>query len=746
VPADEVRFGGTLEPAPTDSGFGEFLARSGIAFTTKARMLQRIGTDGSPLADLEQLRRSAASAISLTLPEPQAGLAAAMSIGLRDLVPRDVSNAFRTSGLSHVVAISGWHIAMLGAVVGGLLGGIGRRPRTLIVLLAVIAYCIFAGASPSILRAGVMASVVLLARESGRKGSAAVGLSLTVAGMLLLDPATVSDIGFQLSVAATAGLLLWSNRASAWFRQHLPKRTPAWLLESLAVSTAAQAATLPLILFQFASVSLVSPVANLLIAPLVAPAMLLTALALIAGGIIGLGVPAFAFAPLSLVGSLVIGATIAIADVCASLPLATLAIPPPLNLGAAVAGAALLACFVMRRRPGTGTPPEREEPSTTGVPRRLAFVGAVVVLAVILIAANGTRPDGRLHMSVLDVGQGDAIFLQGPRGGRALIDTGPDPGRLIAQLDQRIPSWDRRLDLVVITHPHEDHISGLAALMDRYRIGEIAEPGMIGPGPGDAAFRQRLAETGRQSRVIAAGDNLTLDGIAMDALWPVPGTVPLRAPDSGAEINNLSIVLDVRFGARRMLLTGDLEEQIDSRLISAGVASDGRRLDVLKVAHHGSATATTDAFIEALRPRVAVISVGTGNTYGHPSPATMARLTANGAEVFRTDLDGTVDISSNGIDLVTTTGRSRPAPTTPAKPEAVMLPLRASQSVGRRRTWRRTYNRGDGDPQPRRSRAHPALTESTRLASRPQRCSGGRCRVSRGEDAGTGPCHQRRNL
>ena len=345
APGDLIRFGGTLEVAPTDDGFGEFLARSGITFTTRARELDRLGIDGTPLAELEQLRRGAAASISAALPEPQAGLAAAMGIGLRDLVSRDVAADFRVSGLSHVVAISGWHIAMLGAVVSGMLGGLGRRPRSLVVLVAICAYAVFAGASPSVLRAAVMASVVLLARESGRRGSAAAGLALTVAAMLVVEPATINDVGFQLSVAATCGLLVWGTRVRAWLAPRLPARTPGWLLESLAVSLAAQAATLPLVLFHFGSLSLVAPLANLLIAPLVAPAMLLTAVALACGVVIGLGVPALVFAPLALVGSLVIGGTIAIAHLCAALPFANVLLTEPINLLAAAAAAGVLARF-----------------------------------------------------------------------------------------------------------------------------------------------------------------------------------------------------------------------------------------------------------------------------------------------------------------------------------------------------------------------------------------------------------------
>jgi competence protein ComEC len=347
----------------------------------------------------------------------------------------------------------------------------------------------------------------------------------------------------------------------------------------------------------------------------------------------------------------------------------------------------------------------------------MAIGGGVATLCLLLVLVNGARPDGRLHVTVLDIGQGDAILLQGPNGGRMLIDTGPDPDRLLTVLDARLPAWDRRLDLVVLTHPHEDHVAGLALLLDRYRVGEIVEPGMIGPGPGDAAYRRRLAELGRESRIVAAGDRLWLDGIRLDVAWPIRGTVPLRPADSGTAINNVSIVLDLRFGQRRMLFTGDVEEEIDPRLLAAGIAeADGSRpLDVLKVAHHGSGTATTDAFVERMAPRVAVVSAGWGNPYGHPSPKTVARLADTGAKLFRTDVDGSVEISTDGTDLVARADGGRPMPVRPSPTPARgvgFCPIPAQ--VGARR--RPTYNRPDVDPIARRGGGHPARPPAERAA------------------------------
>jgi competence protein ComEC len=452
--------------------------------------------------------------------------------------------------------------------------------------------------------------------------------------------------------------------------------------------------------------------------------MLLIALALACGiAVVALGLPVLLFAPFTLIASLGIGSMIAIAHGTASVPFAAVSLPPPLDLAGAALSAVGLAAVVLRRRRSAGTAASPVAALSAGgrqprparlTPHRLAFGASLGGLCVLLAVVGGARPDGRLHIDVLDVGQGDAILVEGPDGGRMLVDTGPDPDRLITLLDTYLPAWDRRIDVVVITHPHEDHIAGLALLLERYSVGEVDESGMIGPGPGYAASRLALAALGTPTRELRAGDTLWLDGARLDVDWPLPGGVPLHPANGGKAINNVSIVLDVHYGARRALLTGDMEEEIDPQLLARGIADpDGRRLDVLKVAHHGSATATTGAFLAALRPRIAVISVGWGNVYGHPAPATVARLFDIGAQVFRTDLDGTVEISTDGADLIARPQGGRPHPTRPPSPgpTADLPPSPHAAGWTRRRTYNRAGVHSHSDP----GRLDPARVRAVRL-------------------------------
>ena len=684
-PGDRVTVDGRTRPRP-ESPYGDYLGRLGAWGTLDARSMVVLARPVDPATLLEGWRRDAGETLTRVLPEPEAGLAAGILIGLRDRVDREVAAAFTTAGVSHVVAISGWNIAIVAAAVGAMAGRLGRRRRAVVTTVAVLAYIVFAGASPSVLRAGAMAGVVLLARESGRSGRAAAALGLAAFLLLLAEPALVSDAGFQLSTLATAGLVAWATPLTDRLDRRTGGHLPRWLSESLGVSLAAQAATLPLVLASFGRLALISPVVNLLIVPLVTPAMAAGLVALGGGALVSVGLPGVIGSVLAAPGWVTLRLIIGIVDVAAGVPFASVAFDPVVGVGLGVATAILgLGAIVLRRRrparaaagPAKAVsaieiPRDRERPTARSAPSRAATLSLVVAVAVAGAVAV-SRPAGVARITILDVGQGDAILIEGSRGGRLLVDGGPDPDRLLVELDRRIPPWDRRLDAIVLSHPHEDHVAGLALLLDRYEVGRVLEPGMRGPGPGYAAWLDRLAQPGAPTRLsIGAGDRLTVDEIAMQVLWPIRGQVPAEPPDSGSGINNVSVVLLGVIGERRFLLAGDVEEDVDPSLLTEGLP----RVDLLKVAHHGSRTATTDAFVSAVRPRVAVASAGADNPYGHPARPTLERLAAAGARVYRTDVDGSVTVSfeTRGTTVRTEPRRGAGAPPVRAILAAAAVP------------------------------------------------------------------------
>ena len=698
IPGDQVVVDGAIRPRP-DSSYGVYLLRIGAAGTLTSRTLDLEPAPASPGRRLEELRRGAATALDQVLPEPEAGLAAGILIGLRDLVDRDLAAAFTTAGASHVVAISGWNIAIVATAIAAMTGRLGRRRRSIVTVIAIVAYVAFAGASASVVRAALMAGVVLLARETGRAGRATAALGWAATLLLVSDPGLIGDAGFQLSSLATAGLIAWATPLTGWLERVGRGRLPRWFTESLGVSLAAQAATLPVILVSFGRLAVLSPAVNLLVVPLVAPAMAAGLVALAGGLLVLAGLPAVVGAVLAAPGWVILRILVGVVEASAALPFASVTLEAPFDLAVAAAAALGLAAITWRRRtrPQEATQPGRTpEPRPPGAaqgaaeasaraqrpnatpsrvtpsPGRGRAVGraAVAALVIALSVAGGvvaSRPAGIARVSILDVGQGDAVLVEGSRGGRLLVDGGPDPDRLLVVLDRRIPPWDRRIDAVILTHPHEDHVAGLAILLSRYRVGRVFEPGMIGPGPGYAAWQRTLSAAGSAARaVLAAGDHLSVDEIALRVLWPIAGRVPTTPPDGGTGINNVSIVLLGQVGDRRFLLMGDVEEAIDPSLLTEGLPS----VDLLKVAHHGSKTATTQAFVDAVRPAVAVASAGTGNPYGHPAKATLERLADAGARVLRTDRDGSVVVRFEQAAMTVRTEGGRPV-VAAARPTAV---------------------------------------------------------------------------
>jgi competence protein ComEC len=547
-----------------------------------------------------------------------------------------------------------------------------------------------------------------------------VSLAWAISIMLLLDPGTVGDVGFQLSAAATAGLVAWGTPLTRRIGERFP-RLPGGLRDTLGVSLAAQAATLPIALLTFGRLALIAPAANLVAVPLVPPAMAAGAVAFVAGWMAVAGAPVWLTGLLALPAQLLLVALVAVVQLAASVPGANETLPFPANVGAAaVAGLLLVRMHRALSRPEMPETRQRKRAIGTGKLRgargsplrarqRWALAGAVFVIAAAgsVVAA---RPDGSVHVIVLDVGQGDSILLEGDRGSRVLVDGGPDANVLMTALDRYVPSWDRRLDAIVLTHPHDDHVAGLVAVVERYRVGRAFESGWPATTPTYEAWRAALSAAGLAAERLSAGQTLRLDDATLEVLWPDNGTARPSGLDPTAtdnrKTNDASIVLLGDYEGRRFLLTGDVEDDVDPILLGRGLPA----VDMLKVAHHGSATASSDDLLAAIHPSVAVVSVGANNRYGHPNAGTMARIRAHSQTALRTDQAGTVETTLDRTAVTVTSVRG-PGNGAAGNGATQVAAIRPSGLL---------YDSSDVRSEPSRHRSPPPLTGASCLAPSPR--------------------------
>jgi competence protein ComEC len=560
---------------------------------------------------VDGVRLRAERAVTAGLPPPQAALARGMVLGQDDALDDTTRNEFRASGLSHLLAASGQNVALLAllATSGLALLGAGLRARFAAALLLVAVYVPLAGGGPSILRAGVMGAAALVAGLAGRPGSRAYALLLAAAATVALNPRAPADVGWQLSFAAVVAIALLAPR---WRGALVRRRVPVPLAETLALTAAATVGTAPLLAVHFERLSVVSLPANLVAAPAVAPVVWLGTLSALAGqlGAAGAGTAAL----LNVLAAFPLGFVGWVAHVAASAPHATVAV----GLGGpvAVAGAyAGLGAVVVSR----------------GV--RAVAVGALAAVAIVAgwERAHPPGPPRDLTVSFLDIGQGDATLVQ--HGDRSiLVDTGPPDGPI---LDRLRSAGVRRLDLLVLTHAQLDHEGAAPAILDRVPVGTVLDGGAgwrTSQRPAIDAALRRHPSARRVAPV--AGEVLRVGPLRLDVLWPPAAAV--GTPPAG-DPNDRAVVARVSEGAFEVLLTADAESPV-----TLPIARDA--VDVLKVAHHGSADPGLPLLLRRLRPQLAAIEVGRQNPYGHPSPTTLRAL-AGVAQVVRTDRDGTVRLT-----------------------------------------------------------------------------------------------------
>ena len=589
------------------------------------------GIDLAQLVSLDALRADLARPLELLVPEPESGILLGIVLGERASVSQDLAYAFAVSGTTHLLAISGFNMTLVGTAVALALRGRARpTARAIATVAAIVAYSLLVGLGPSVLRAALMASVASVGLASGRRAATANALCVAVTAMLFADPGAIADLGFQLSAAATAGLVLWQAPLSERFAV-----LPGALREGLATTLAASAPTLPVVAAAFGRVSLVSPIANLVAVPLFPPLMITGAAASVLGALsVDLA------RPIALVAYGCALALRIVVETFAALPIAALSVPSGPVTGLVVALALIGAVRgVPLIRANVRIP--RIEPPTFAAPRGKLLApprGALLAIPALLVAAAlawpSTEPEVRVR--ALDVGQGDAYLVE-LGGATVLIDGGPDPARLMEELGASLPPWRRRIDVIALTHAHLDHGAGLIAALDRYEVGMTLEPVGLNPGALADLWAAGISRAHADRRAVRAGQRLRVGDAVITVL----------APENDPRVDTPSLVLRIERGRFSALFMGDATDEALADLL---LHPEGLHSRVYVPPHHGAATPHGVTLVEAVRPEVALISVGAGNRYGHPTPETLAAL--GGITTFRTDRDGTVEVSLDGPGLV----------------------------------------------------------------------------------------------
>lgn len=572
----------------------------------RARTVAATGDRRAGLAGaLDRVRERSQRAFASALRPDTAGLLQGMVLGDDSAMPLDLREAMRTSGLAHLVAASGQNVMLLATLVFLIGGALGTswRSRILGALALTALYVPLAGGGPSIQRAGVMGAAGLLAALAGRPSSRWYAVLLAAAVTLTLDPRACGDAGWRLSFAAVLGLLALGPPLHAGLTD---RGVPRPLADAVATTLAATVATAPVIAATFGQTSLVALPANVLAAPLVLPVMWV---GFVAAAIAQVSAAAAAW--LAGLAALPLHGLVLVGRHGAEVPGATAAAP----VWAVAAVCAVVAAAIRWPRARAPAP---------------AALAGLVALALALAPrpAPVLGPPAGLRISFLDVGQGDATLLQ-HESHAVLVDTGPPSGPVLDRLRR---FGVRHLDALVLTHAQSDHAGAAVDVLEAIPTDIVLDGRDGAPFPEGAGITTAARRAGARSVVPDRGQVLRVGPIALHVLSPRREPAAWHA---GADPNERAIVLEVRCGDTRALLPADAESDVLRGLDLAGI-------DVLKVAHHGSADPGLADLLERLRPRIAVVSAGAGNPFGHPRPETVRTLRAGVAVVRRTDRDGTV--------------------------------------------------------------------------------------------------------
>ncbi len=632
----EVEFAGQLNLPkgvrnPGGFDYRRYLSQKGVsAVVFSLQITTKEGRRSLFLIDIgHMLRMKIVGVIEKSLPRQQAGLLNGVLIGYREGLTKEVQAAFSDAGLTHIMAVSGANVAFL--VLPLLFIFKKLRVRQNISCIFIIAFLILfiyiTGFEPSVLRAVVMGIIMLLGKMLMREGDVYTTISFAAILLLLCSPYMLFNIGFQLSFAATLSLVLMYKRMKSLLSF---KYLPGAVADVLAATISAQLGVLPITLYYFNKLSVISLLSNLLVVPLMEVITILGTVMAVLG-------------QLSIVFSQIIGYVncvllsfvLYVTGISASLPFATIRVVTP--------SIALVLIYYLALWFLLLYAPEKK------IKIRRRYIAAAASLVVVILFVSLLIP-GKLEVTFLDVGQGDSSFIRTCSGQTVLLDGGGSTNPQVVStvgesvvipflLDKGISS----LDAVIASHGHADHIQGLVPVLEQFKVRNLIIPGI----KDEKEFYQLLEIAGKKGiKVSRCGEG---DTINLDKKTELQVFNPIQQfHDDNSSLNNTSLVIKLIYGQTELLFTGDAEKPAEEALVNRSAPLEA---DVLKVGHHGSDTSSGMDFLDRVNPKAAVISVGKNNNFGHPSQEVLQRLDDKGVILFRTDESGAVVLTSNGKNI-----------------------------------------------------------------------------------------------
>jgi len=652
--------------------YREYLRLKGIQARAKVKYAAQIvtvrtGRKNPVRLGIENYRGKIRDMIRRNIPDPQGAVLRAMVLGEQSGISKEILDYFSRTGVSHVLAISGFNVGVVFFAAVLLFRTALKKSEYLLlrfsvtriaVLFAappVILYAYIAGLGPSVVRAALAALLLVAAVSTGRERDVWNTLALSAFLIIAFHPQSILDVSFQLSFAAVWAILLIVPGLNRWFesrmrRDPLMRPGPLWrpsraFFLFIAATVSATLGVLPLTACYFNTLSLIVVAANILIVPLLGYGVTFLSMAIIV------------VAPLSSVisgilmdfAALTIDCALKITACLASLPYSSLSVPTPTWTEIA-AYYLLLAVLVpyLATRSGDG--------GEKGHFRKTSCAAAMIFLAIFFFAdavywISKAKSDGRLEVSFLDVGQGSATFLRLPGGKTMLVDGGgtPDGAFDIGRHAVAPFLWQeriRKIDVLVLTHPHPDHLNGLLFILDRFHVGEVWSNGRKCPSEPFRQFIEKIRNKEIVHRVLHSGiPDIDLDGTRIKIFNPGP-----RAARGGydREENDRSLVLKISYGETSILLPADISARAEYALMKKRY---DLKSDILLVPHHGSRTSSSPGFIRKVSPRAVVFSCGSDPYSRLPHPLVLRRYEKFGAGIFRTDRDGAVTFRTDGKDL-----------------------------------------------------------------------------------------------